>query len=185
MKSYLITDPSIYSNDINIFEKTLNSTIQNNNIDYICFRDKSSNNYEELCNIFVKVAKQNNISNIFINTYIDLAHSLKVTGVHLPSNQFNKIAYAKSIGLKVIISTHNEEDINKAIKYNVDYITYSPIFDTPNKGESKGIIHLNDIVNKYNNIKIFALGGIISNEHINSVKSTEAYGFASIRYFTK
>ena len=183
MKSYLITDPSIYSNDINIFEKTLNNKIKNNKIDFICFRDKSSINYEELTKLFIKISKQNKISNIFINQYIDLAYSLKATGVHLTSKQFNKIAYAKSIGLKTIISTHNENDIKQAIKNNVDYITYSPIFDTPNKGAAKGIKNLKDIVEKYNDINIFALGGIISDEHIKSIKNTSCFGFASIRYF--
>jgi len=183
MKSYLITDPSIYSNDINIFEKTLNNKIKNNKIDFICFRDKSSTNYKELAKLFIKISKQNNISNIFINQYIDLADNLKATGVHLTSKQFDKIAYAKSIGLKTIISTHNENDIKKAIDNKVDYITYSPIFDTPNKGTVKGIKNLKDIVKRYNNINIFALGGIVSDEHIKSIKDIACFGFASIRYF--
>ena len=183
MKSYLITDPKYFTNDIDKFRNRLNNTIQNNKIDFICFRDKSSENYKELVKTFVEVSKQNNISNIFINTHIELAYSLKAIGVHLTSNQYDKIAYAKSIGLKVIISTHNEEDIKKAIEYNADYITYSPIFDTPNKGKAKGIEDLINIVFKYNNIKIFALGGIISDEHINSIETTKAFGFASIRYF--
>jgi len=185
MKSYLITDPSIYSSDINIFEKKLNTTIQNNNIDFICFRDKSSSNYKELAKSFIKISKQNYISNIFINTRIELAVSLNATGVHLTSKQFNKIAYAKSIGLKTIISTHNEDDIKQAIKNKVDYITYSPIFDTPNKGKSKGTDDLKYITNKYKDIKIFALGGIVTNNHIDMLKSTNTYGFASIRYFVK
>ena len=183
MKSYLITDPNIYTNNIQEFESILKTTIQNNSIDYICFRDKKSSNYKELAKSFVKISKQNNITNIFINQYIDLANSLKATGVHLTSKQFDKIAYVKSIGLKSIISTHNEDDIKQAIKNNVDYITYSPIFDTPNKGAAKGIKNLKDIVKKYNDINIFALGGIISDEHIKSVKNTSCFGFASIRYF--
>jgi thiamine-phosphate pyrophosphorylase len=185
MKSYLITDPSIYTNNINDFENTLNYTIQNNNIDFICFRDKESSNYKQLAISLVDISKSNNISNIFINSYIDLAYSLNATGVHLTSEQFNKIAYAKNIGLKTIISCHNEIDIQKAIKYKADYLTYSPIFDSPNKGKSKGLDDLKYITNKYKDVKIFALGGIISNSHIDMINSTNAYGFASIRYFIK
>ena len=185
MKSYLITDPKYFTNDIYKFRNRLNNTIQNNKIDFICFRDKSSENYKEIAKIFVEISKQSNISNIFINNYIELAYSLNVTGVHLTSNQFDKIAYAKSMKLKVIISTHNEEDIKQAIKYNADYITYSPIFDTPNKGKLKGIVELKNVINKYKDIKIFALGGIITEEHIISIKTTEVFGFASIRYFVK
>ena len=183
MKSYLITDSSIYTNNINIFEQKLNYTIQNNNIDFICFRDKISDNYKELAEKFINISKQNNIKNIFINSHVDLAISLNATGVHLTSIQFDKIVYAKSIGLKVIISCHNECDINNALKNKADYITYSPIFDTPNKGNPKGIEELKYIVNKYNNIRIFALGGIISKGQIKDIKSTNTFGFASIRYF--
>ena len=185
MKSYLITDPKYFSNNLNTFENKLNNTIQENNIDFICFRDKESANYKELAEIFVKVSKQNNIKNIYINTHINLSHSLNITGVHLTSKQFDKIPYSKSMGLKVIISCHNEIDINKAIENKADYITYSPIFDTPNKGDEKGITNLDMIVEKYSSTKIFALGGIISEEHINLIKSVNAYGFASIRYFIK
>jgi len=185
MKSYLITDPKIYSSNLNKFESILNKIINNNQIDYICFRDKDSSNYEELANSFVKISKENNIPNIFINSHIELAYSLNATGVHLTSTQFDKIAYAKSIGLKTIISTHNENDIKQAINNNVDYITYSPIFDTPNKGKAKGIDDLKYITNKYKDIKIFALGGIVSNNHIDMIKSINSYGFASIRYFLK
>jgi len=185
MKSYLITDPNIYSSNINKFENILNKTINNNQIDFICFRDKESPNYKELAKNFVKISKQNKIPNIFINTHIDLAISLNIHGVHLTSKQFDKIVYAKSMGLKTIISCHNEEDIKEALKYKTDYITYSPIFDTPNKGESKGIDDLKYIVNKYNDIKIFALGGIINKTQIELVSEVNSYGFASIRYFIK
>lgn len=185
MKSYLITDPNIYSSNITTFEKHLNSVIINNNIDFICFRDKQSSNYEQLANSYVKIAKNNNIQNIYINTYINLAISLNITGVHLSSKQFDKIQYAKQNNLKVIISCHNEEDINNAIKSNVDYITYSPIFDTPNKGDPKGIDNLEFILNKYPKVKIFALGGIISKKDVDIINNTNSYGFASIRYFCK
>jgi len=42
------------------------------------------------------------------------------------------------------------------------------------------------IIDKYqdNNFQIIALGGIIDNNHIKSIKETKAYGFASIRYFS-
>ena len=57
------------------------------------------------------------------------------------------------------------------------------IFDTPNKGQSKGVDKLNEVIEKFPNLKIFALGGIIQNEQINEIEKTKAFGFASIRYF--
>jgi len=43
----------------------------------------------------------------------------------------------------------------------VDFITYSPIFKTPHKGQAKGIEDLKKMVLRYN-VKIIALGGIIT-----------------------
>lgn len=182
MKSYLITDPKYYTNDINHFASILEYNIQNYNVDMACFRDKISLNYKELAKIFIQTSKKQNVQNIFINQYIDLAKELNASGVHLTSSQFDKIAYAKNLGLKVIISTHNEDEIKEAIKNKVDFITYSPIFNTPNKGNPKGIETLKSIISQYN-IPIIALGGIITKEQTKQLKDIDCYGFASIRYF--
>ena len=83
----------------------------------------------------------------------------------------------------VIISCHNENDLENAIKSKADAVTYSPIFETPNKGLPKGIEVLNNITTKYENTNIIALGGIINDEQIEQISKTKAYGIASIRYF--
>jgi thiamine-phosphate pyrophosphorylase len=148
----------------------------------ICFRDKISSNFQDLSKIFIEISKQNNIQYIFINQDIQLAYKLQATGVHLTSTQFDDIQKAKNLNLKVIISCHNEQEILKAIAYKVDFITYSPIFDTPNKSNPKGINNLKNIVKKYD-IPIIALGGIITQKHIQQIKNTNCFGFASIRFF--
>ena len=182
MKSYLITDPQYYSCDVSIFKYTLQNILLTKEIDFTCFRDKTSSNIEELATVFCQTCKKNNIEKYFINTHIDLAAKLGATGVHLTSAQFDKIQQAKDLNLEVIISTHNEDEIQKAIDNNADMITYSPIFFTPNKGEPKGIQNLEQISNKYS-IPIIALGGIIDNTHVEKIKQTSAIAFASIRYF--
>jgi len=65
----------------------------------------------------------------------------------------------------------------------VDFITYSPIYETPDKGAPKGIEELKKMVLRYN-VKIIALGGIITPEQVKEVEDAGAFGFASIRYFT-
>ncbi len=182
MKSYLITDPKYYSNDKQIFENTLTQILRNKIPDMVCFRDKTSQNSEELVAIFTNVCRNENIETIFINSYVDLAIKYKVDGVHLTSAQFDKIQYAKYSGLQVVISCHSEEDIKNAIEQKVDFITYSPIFPSPNKGEPKGLEELEKVVKKYP-IDIIALGGIISDKQIKKLEKTDVYGFASIRYF--
>ncbi|XPV68107.1 MAG: thiamine phosphate synthase [Halarcobacter sp.] len=182
MIRYLITDPKYYSNDKNIFEQKLKKALTKN-IDMACFRDKSSSNFEELAEVFIKVCKEKNIQQYLINSNITLAKKLNATGVHLNSKQFDKIKEAKNLELFTIISCHNEDEIKKALDNNIDAITYSPIFFTPNKGKAKGIENLEYIISKYKELKIIALGGIIDENHIKQIKASKACGFASIRYF--
>jgi thiamine-phosphate pyrophosphorylase len=178
---YLITDPTYYTNNKTTFKEKLVSVLNNNRVDIACFRDKISPNYEELANIFISTCKKFNIKQIILNENLDLAIKLNC-GIHLTSKQFDKIKIAKEANLYTIISCHNEEDIKKAIQEKADAITYSPIFPTPNKGESKGVKVLKDIQKKYN-IKIIALGGIINDLQIKQIQDCQVHGFASIRYF--
>jgi thiamine-phosphate pyrophosphorylase len=183
LKYYLITDPKYYTNDIVLFEKNLRHTLENKKVDIACFRDKQSENYEELAKIFIKTCKEFNIKEILLNTHYELAFKLNATGVHLNSTQFDEIQIAKDLNLNVIISCHSFEDIKKAKSLKCNAVTFSPIFPTPNKGEPKGILKLQEAINLYKDINIIALGGIINQEQIKQIEKTKAYAFASIRYF--
>ena len=182
---YLITDPKYYSNDIKIFEKKLNLVLQYFNIDIICFRDKTSANYEELAKKFIEIAKKFKIKKILLNSNYKLAKKLGAFGVHLPSSSFNDINKAKELNLYTIISCHNDKDIKQAQQLKVDALTYSPMFYSPNKGTAKGIEALKEVLTLYSNMNIIALGGIINQVDISEIMKTKAYGFASIRYFTQ
>ena len=183
MKKYLITDPLYYTNDLTKFKNTLENTLKKKNIDIACFRDKSSKNYEELAKVFISLCKKYKINTILLNSDYKLAHRLGAHGVHLNSKQFNKIQEAKKLNLTTIISCHNEDEIQKAINFSSDMITYSPIFNTPNKGDPKGIEVLKKVLETYPKTKIIALGGIIKDSQIQEINECKAYGFASIRYF--
>jgi thiamine-phosphate pyrophosphorylase len=146
-----------------------------------CFRDKESSNYEELATIFLTTCKKYSIKKIVLNENLELAKEFNCA-IHLTSTQFDKIKEAKEAKLFTIISCHNNEEIEKAILNGADAITYSPIFDTPNKGKAKGIKKLEEINKKYP-IDIIALGGIINDLQVEQIKNCKTYGFASIRYF--
>ncbi len=182
LKSYLITDSKYYTNNPIQFKNNLIKVYQNFKPNFVCFRDKKSKNYKELAKIFIEISREFKIEKILINSYINLAKELNFDGVHLTSNQFNKIEYAKSLNLYTICSTHTINEIRECELKKVDAISFSPIFETPNKGKPKGIDKLKKIL-KNSNIKIFALGGIVTKEHIQELSKTSVYGFASIRYF--
>ena len=183
MIKYLISDPKYYTNEEKRFEEILINVLNKQQIDIACFRDKESANFEDLAKIFIKICKEKNIKKILLNGDFSLAYELNATGVHLTSTQFDDISKAKELGLYVIISCHTFEDIEKAIINQADAITYSPIFETPNKGTPKEIEGLEEVINKYPNINIIALGGIIDETQIEQISKTKAYGIASIRYF--
>ena len=173
MIRYAITDPKYYS------FKYLQQL--NNKVDYLLLRDKTTNDYNILAKEFMLASKEFTYKKMLHQDYM-LAHNLGAFGVHLASNQFNDILKAKELGLFVVISTHSFSEIELAKKLGANAVTFSPIFKTPNKGEPKGINALKDAINQFD-IKIIALGGIVSDKEIEQVKATKAWGFASIRYF--
>jgi len=183
--SYFITDPIEYGNDVKEFEKSLRNTLTTHNIDIICFRDKESSNKKQLAKVCLDVSREFNIKKILINSDILLCKELGFDGIHLNSLQFETLEKFSENSFFTIISCHTEKEVEKAKKLQANAITYSPIFFKELKGEPKGIKNLIHIVNKYQdkNFSIFALGGIITDNHIKDVIKTKAKGFASIRYF--
>lgn len=182
MQKYLITSRQFYTDTPAIFRNILHEQMQKHMPDYALYRDKSNPNYAIQAAHFVEVCSQFESIKSFIHQHVDLAKELNATGVHLTSNQFDEIQYAKEIGLKVIISTHTHEEVLQAQKLGADAVTYSPIFDSPGKGEPKGIEDLKELLNK-STINVFALGGVVEDSHVQMLEDTEVYGFASIRYF--
>ncbi|WP_373070071.1 thiamine phosphate synthase [Sulfurimonas sp.] len=171
MKSYMITSDALSSEHI-----------KKHMPDYVLYRDKTNQNYADDASKFVDVCRRFKGVKSFLHQDADLAKKLGANGVHLTSLQLDKVEYAKSKNLEVIISTHSLEEVQKAEILGADAVTYSPVFNTPNKGEPKGVDDLKVLVECVD-IKVFALGGITSQKEIDKIKDTGVYGFASIRYF--
>ena len=182
MQRYLITSREFYTDTPAIFRNILHEQFKEHQPTYALYRDKSNPSYNIQAAHFVEVCAQFGTIKSFIHQHVDLAQELNATGVHLTSKQFDKIQDAKSKGLEVIISTHTHEDVLKAEQLGADAVTYSPIFTSPGKAKAKGIEDLKELLEKCN-IKVFALGGIVDDLHVEKLEDTKAYGFASIRYF--
>jgi len=182
IQKYLITSREFYSDTPAVFREKLHSQFVKHLPNYALYRDKANPNYEGIAEHFVEVCNQFEDIKSFIHSDIDLAKKLYAYGVHLTSLEFNKIEKAKNLGLKVIVSTHSLEEVQKAERLGAEYVTYSPIFASPNKGEPKGIEDLKRVLG-LTKVKIFALGGIVDAKEIQMIEETQAYGFASIRYF--
>ncbi|MCF6339587.1 MAG: thiamine phosphate synthase [Sulfurimonas sp.] len=182
IQKYLITSKEFYIDTPIIFRNILHEQFKKYMPTYALYRDKSNQNYDIQAAHFVEVCTQFGTIKSFIHQKPTLAKELNATGVHLTSKQFDKIQEAKELGLEVIISTHTHEEVLKAQKLGVDGVTYSPIFASPGKSEPKGIDDLRELLKKCD-INVFALGGIITQEQVQEIEKTKAYGFASIRFF--
>lgn len=178
IKSYLITDPSLFGSSPETLCSNLSRSIEKHQPDFICLRDKNSKDYPALAKAFLRL---DGTHKALLHGDVDLAISLGAYGVHLSSLQFDEIHKAQKAGLYVVASTHSLAEA--LLAEEADAITYSPIFFSPNKGEPKGLADLKEITGKIKT-NIFALGGITSIEQIKQVETCGVYGFASIRYFT-
>ena len=182
MKKYLITSREFYTDTPAVFRSILHEQIQIHLPSYVLYRDKSNPDYNTQAEYAVQVCSQFEDVKCFIHQNIDLAKKLNATGVHLTSKQFSEIKKAKDLGLEVIISTHTHDEVLDAQKEGANAVTYSPIFTSPNKGKAKGVKDLEELLKKCS-IKVFALGGIVTQDEISQIEKTSTYGFASIRYF--
>ncbi|MBD3823426.1 MAG: thiamine phosphate synthase [Epsilonproteobacteria bacterium] len=181
MRSYLITSPDYYGTSSQEFSQRLERAFVTHMPDFALYRDKESQNYRELAEVFVQKCLNFGIDG-FLHQDIDLACELGAYGVHLTSQQFDLVSHAKDAGLVVCASAHSLEDIEYLAKIGAHFATFSPIFETPNKGAPKGIDELIRVVNQ-SRIPLFALGGIIDESHVQALEESGVYGFASIRYF--
>jgi thiamine-phosphate pyrophosphorylase len=183
--TYLITDPKYYGTDMEIFEQSLKSVLENFSIDMVCFRDKETKDIKPLAKKCLEITKYYGIKKTLLNGNIKLAYELGFDGVHLTSMQFENIVDAKENALYTLISTHNEEEIKEAKEKKADGVTYSPIFFKEKKAEPKGCQNLKSMIEKFqeDSFDIFALGGITTKKNLEEVKKTACKGFATISYF--
>lgn len=182
MIHYAITDPKYYTQNPHTFVTKIDEVLQKNRVDFFCYRDKENSDYEALARLFISNVNILPQTKAILHSHVDLAYKLGAYGVHLPSSALDEIVRAKALNLYVIVSTHSEEEAQKAAHLGADAVTFSPIFDTPNKGKAKGLEALKEIVDKIT-INVVALGGITTQEQLIKVEQTGAFGFASIRYF--
>ena len=178
MIAYAITDPSTL--DLNTLQRDLERFAKKASM--IVYRDKS--NASMRAADFVEAAKEFDFEKVIIHGDYSLAHHTNADGVHLTSLQLDDISAAKAKALFVVVSTHTIAELKRAEVLGADMATFSPVFDTPNKGLPVGLEVLKSVTSQVN-IPVLALGGILTEDHIRACEKAGAVGFASIRYFAE
>ena len=180
MIAYAITDPSTL--DFNSLQRDLERFSRKASM--IVYRDKLGDKSDVNMRAvdFVQAAKGFAFKKVFIHGDHVLANIAEADGVHLTSLQLGEIPTAKAKDLFVVVSTHTLEELKKAELLGADMATFSPIFETPNKGLPVGLEVLENMTSQVT-IPILALGGIVTEEQVAACERSGATGFASIRYF--
>ncbi len=120
---------------------------------------------------------------ILVNDRADIALAAEADGVHLTSHSLSANIIRQNFPKDFIIgvSTHTIEIAETAKQNGADFITFSPIFETPNKGNLHGVEKLRQICERLKPFPVIALGGIDETNY-KSVLENGASGFAAIRF---
>ncbi len=181
LKVVLITDRSLFEKDrlLDSFEAALKGGVRD-----IQLREKDLP-LDDLFSLAL-VLRQMTLryeARLIINDRLDIALMVDADGVHLPEAGLpaNEVK-ARYPHLLVGVSTHSLEGVQRAQENGADYISFSPIFDTPSKrkyGAPQGLEKLAGVVAQ-TKLPVIALGGI-NLENTRQVLDRGAHGIALIR----
>ena len=120
---------------------------------------------------------------LFINHRSELAHDIGAEGVHLTeSSPAVRKIHKQFPDLLIGKSTHSLQGALRAQHQGADFVTFSPVYDTPSKqpyGSPQGLEKLKQVCAGLD-IPVLALGGI-NLPRITSVRKHGAFGVALIR----
>lgn len=134
-----------------------------------------------LANKAIALSNAHNVS-LFMNTSIKKAVELKAEAVHLSSTEAEK-ALGMHHDLRLAMSCHNEEDIERAHALNADFVVLSPVNKTMSHPDITplGWQRFKGIASRLN-IPVYALGGVTKND-VTQAKEHGAQGVSGIRGF--
>jgi thiamine-phosphate pyrophosphorylase len=184
---YLITDGEITAQN---FARRKSQTLEiikvaaQNNISLIQIREKklSARLVFELACEASEITRNTGVK-LLVNDRADIALAANADGVHLTSSSLSCNSIRRNFPRDFIIgvSAHTIDEAEEAKKQGANFVTFSPIFPTPNKSEPKGIENLHEVCEKLKLFPIIALGGIDAGNFA-EVLSAGASGFAAIRF---
>lgn len=174
---YLVTSPG--ENLLEIVEAALQGGLT-----LVQYRDKDSDDLVRLHN--AKALKQlcHQYDALFIiNDRVDLALAVDADGVHLGQQDVPVALARQLLGVHRIIgrSTHNPDDLHRAIQEGADYVGVGPVYETPTKaGRTAAGLEYVQYATKHASIPWFAIGGI-DTENLPEVLSAGADRVAVVR----
>jgi thiamine-phosphate pyrophosphorylase len=181
IRLYLITDRTLLPEDqfLTGIEAALKGGVR-----AIQLREKNlpENKLRSLAKDVLKLTQKYNAL-LLINHRAELAHDLGADGVHLTESSAAVRKVRKQYpDLLIGKSTHSLEGAKRAQHQGADFVTFSPVYDTPSKqqyGSSQGLEKLQQVCAGID-IPVLALGGI-DLSRTSTVRKHGAFGVGLIR----
>ncbi|MCY7376875.1 MAG: thiamine phosphate synthase [Pyrinomonadaceae bacterium] len=133
----------------------------------------------------VEVCKltKNTGTKILVNDRADIALAANTDGVHLTAASLSAAIIRQHFPANFIVgvSAHTLEKAEAAKMQGANFVTFSPIYQSPDKGAPQGIEKLKEVCQWLKPFPVIALGGI-DETNFAEVLETGASGFAAIRF---
>lgn len=125
---------------------------------------------------------RNSETGLLVNDRADIALAAAADGVHLTSASLPTEIIKQNFpaDLVVGVSCHTPEKCLAAKNAGADFVTFSPVFESPGKGVPQGLDALREVCDNLKPFPVIALGGI-DQTNFEAVLSVAA-GFAAIRF---
>lgn len=125
---------------------------------------------------------KNSETKLLINDRADVALAAKADGVHLTERSLSAQTIRASFPKNFIIgvSVHTLEKALEVKNQGADFVTFSPIFHSPGKGEPVGLEKLREVCEALKGFPVVALGGIDETNYREVLEIAD--GFAAIRF---
>lgn len=129
---------------------------------------------------------KNSETKLLVNDRADIALAAGCDGVHLTENSLSAEVIRQNFPKKFIIgvSAHSFVGAERAKQQGADFVTFSPVFASPGKGESQGLEKLREVCEKLKPFPVIALGGI-DETNWQAVLENGASGFSAIRFLNE
>ena len=153
-------------------------------VSFIQIREKllSARLIYELATAAVKITNKTG-TKLLINDRADIALAANADGVHLTATSLSAEIIRRNMPKNFIVgvSTHTFEKAETARRTGADFVTFSPLYPSPNKGKPQGINNLSEVCERLKPFPVIALGGV-DETNIAEVFEAGASGFAAIRF---
>ena len=181
LRVYLITDRTLLPEDqfLNSIEAALKGGVR-----AIQLREKNLPEYElrEMAKAILQLTQKYKAL-LFINHRAELAEDIGADGVHLTESSAAVRKVRKQYpDLLIGKSIHSLAGAMRAQQQGADFVTFSPVYDTPSKqqyGPPQGLEKLKQVCTGLD-IPVLALGGI-DLSRITPIRNHGAFGVALIR----